>query len=100
MQIQSLHFHSTGHIDKSIVESIPMGSTLMAYNASVEINQLKYLANKCPKYKDHLLDLTNNFVDLLEPFRQGYYFDPKKGGSNSIKQVMPALVPSMAEAYH
>ena len=31
--------------------------------------------------------------------KKGYYYDPKQGGSNSIKQVLPALCPGMKDAY-
>jgi hypothetical protein len=31
--------------------------------------------------------------DLLVPFKSGWYYDPKMGGSNSIKYVLPAIAP-------
>ncbi|WP_233706739.1 DUF2779 domain-containing protein, partial [Helicobacter felis] len=32
-------------------------------------------------------------LDLMTPFQRGHYYDPKMGGSYSIKSVLPALVP-------
>lgn len=39
-------------------------------------------------------------IDLKIPFAKAYYYDPKQKGSNSLKDVMPALCPHMEEAYH
>jgi hypothetical protein len=37
--------------------------------------------------------------DLELPFSKGYYWVPAMQGSSSIKQVLPALVPTMELAY-
>ncbi|MBR6934837.1 MAG: DUF2779 domain-containing protein [Clostridia bacterium] len=85
---------------EQLVRDIPAGSRLMAYNASTEKNIIKDLARRFPDLAPQLLELSSGFIDLLEPFKKGYYYDPKQKGSNSIKEVMPALCPAMAEAYH
>ena len=35
----------------------------------------------------------------MSPFQKKYYVTPQMQGSHSIKYVLPALVPEMAEAY-
>lgn len=35
-----------------------------------------------------------NIKDLLDPFRQGYYYRKEIGGSFSIKSVLPAMFPN------
>ena len=35
----------------------------------------------------------NRFIDLLIPFRNGWYYLPEMGKSASIKSVLPALEP-------
>ena len=40
-------------------------------------------------------------MDLLDPFRAGYYYMPAMNGSFSIKKVLPALFPDDPELdYH
>lgn len=85
---------------KQLCNDIPKGVTSMAYNMSFEKSVIKHLAKRFPELSDHLMDIKNNLVDLIEPFKQAYYYDNNQGGSNSIKYVMPALVPDMNQAYH
>ena len=33
--------------------------------------------------------------DLIDPFKNGWYYAPGMNGSNSIKAVLPALVPEL-----
>ncbi len=82
-----------------LIQDIPQGSQIMAYNDDMEKRMITYLANKYSDLKDSLLPLLNNFVDLLNVFTSGAYFDPKQGNSCSIKATMPALCPHMQEAY-
>lgn len=70
----------------------PKGS-LMAYNATFEINVLESLIPLFPEYKSYIEDLFARFVDLLIPFRQAWYYLPEMGKSASIKSVLPALAP-------
>ena len=60
----------------------------------------KYLSEKFSDLSEHLLSLTDNYLDLLEPFKNVYYYNIKQGGSNSLKFVMPAICPEMANDYH
>lgn len=85
---------------KQLIKDIPANSTIIAYHASTEINVIKYLANKYSDLYDSLMNLTKNFIDLLDAFKNGYYYSFKQNGSNSIKQVMPALCPNMEDNYH
>ena len=85
---------------EQLVKDIPSGAQLVIYDASSEIDCIKYLAEKFSDLSEHLLSLTNDYVDLLEPFKNVYYYNIKQGGSNSIKHVMPALCPEMANDYN
>lgn len=90
----------TRALAEQLVNDIPEGAQLMAYKASTEMGVIKNLADKYPDLSKRLLNMHDNFVDLLEVFKNGYYYNPKQGGSNSIKFVMPAVCPHMEEAYH
>jgi len=91
---------SERELAEQLCKDIPMHVTSMAYNMTFEKTVLKHLADRFPDLAEHLIDISNNMVDLLIPFKQAYYYDAKQGGSNSIKYVMPALCPEMEEAYH
>jgi hypothetical protein len=46
-----------------------------------------------PDLAVHLLNIREHIQDLLDPFRDGYYYVPVMHGSFSIKSVLPALFP-------
>ena len=48
-------------------------------------------------YKDKLMKINDNIVDLYEPFSEGFYYDGKFGKSLSIKTVLPVLCPNDPE---
>ena len=85
---------------EQLCNDIPMDGTPIAYNMTFEKTVLKHLAEQFPDLAEHLLAIRENMIDLLVPFKNGTYYDLAQGGSNSIKYVMPALCPDMAEAYH
>ena len=85
---------------EQLCNDIPIDGTPIAYNMSFERTVLLRLAEQFPDLSKHLLAIRENMIDLLVPFKQGIYYDKAQGGSNSIKYVMPALCPEMAEDYH
>ncbi len=84
---------------KRLIEDIPENATIIAYHSSTEKGIITKLAEKYPDLHDELTKRTKHIVDLLDPFKEGYYYHPKQGKDNSIKVVMPALCPKMADAY-
>lgn len=112
----SLHIeHKDGHLDhkeflgekldcqyelaKQLISDIKPNGTPMAYNMSFERGVIKKLAERFPEFEQQLMVIHKSMVDLLEPFRHAGYYNPIQHGSNSIKQVMPAIVPEMANDY-
>jgi len=71
----------------------PTGS-IVAYNQSFEITQIKNLALFSPNRADELLKLNERFIDLAHPFQYKHYYDPKFNGKYSIKIVLPTLFPN------
>ncbi|MDA7542289.1 DUF2779 domain-containing protein [Gammaproteobacteria bacterium] len=96
------HFEFIGNIEEDprraiaerMLKDIPKSGSIMAYNHSFEKNCIKSLASHCPDISSELLSLNERFVDLIDPFRGGGYYDHKFGGSFSIKSVLPALCPN------
>lgn len=85
---------------EQLCNDIPVDGTPMAYNMTFERTVLLHLSEQFPDLRDHLLAIRENMIDLLVPFKSGIYYAKAQGGSNSIKYVMPALCPEMAEDYH
>jgi len=84
---------------KQLLKDIPMNVTVLAFNASFEKMVLKGLAKQFSQHKNHLLSISNNIVDLADPFKNKHYYLPEMKGKYSIKVVLPLLVPEMGRAY-
>jgi len=84
---------------QKLCEDIPRDVTVLAYNMGFEKGVIKRLALEYEALSSHLLAINENIKDLMTPFRQKHYVTPSMNGSYSIKYVLPALVPDMAEAY-
>lgn len=78
-------------IAESLVENIPYGACVVAYNCSTERSIVKRLAEEFDDLADHLLSFV--YRDPLDIFRKGYYYNKRMGGSFSLKSVAPAMYP-------
>ena len=84
-------------IAESMIKNFPKRGTIMAYNQSFEKNCINNLAEFCPDLAEDLYAFNERFVDLIEPFRNGGYYDSEFKGSFSIKKVLPAVCPNNKE---
>ena len=84
-------------IAEALCRDIPMNGTMVAYNVQFECGTLRLLARLFPDLMEHLMSIHRNAHDLLEPFREGWYYDNRmsKGFDNlfSIKNVLPSMFP-------
>jgi len=64
---------------------------IIVFNKSFEIGVMNKLAVDFPKHKEWLLNAIDRIVDLADPFRAFYYYNPSQKGSYSIKKVLPAI---------
>jgi hypothetical protein len=78
--------------EQMLKEITPTGS-IIAFNQSFEITQIKNLALVCSDISDELLALNERFIDLAHPFQYKHYYNPKFNGKYSIKIVLPTLFP-------
>ncbi len=78
---------------EKLTADIPEDVCVLAYNKTFECGRIGELAEAFPDLAEHLLCIKENIVDLLVPFRKGYYYTRDMGGSFSIKSVLPALYP-------
>ena len=77
-------------------EFIPGDGSVVVWNKSFEAARNKEIAALLPETADFFQSLNERIVDLMEVVSQGHYIDPRFGGSASIKNVLPVLVPHMS----
>lgn len=85
-------------VAEALCNDIPFGACTMVYNATMESNRIKELAKAFPDLAEHLLDINKGIVDLVIPFRDGYYYSrnmtpPVGPALFSIKNVLPSIFP-------
>ena len=80
---------------------IPKDVCVLAYNMSFEKSRIKELSDHFIDLSEHLMNLHDNFKDLMQPFQTFAYYSNELCGSYSIKKVLPALCPDDPELdYH
>ena len=80
-------------IAESLCRDIPRNATVLVYNKTFECTRLNELAGYFPDLSEYLLNIFANIKDLVVPFRKGWYYNRRMGGSFSIKSVLPAIFP-------
>lgn len=70
------------------------GSVIVWYK-SFEMTRNVEMAEMFPEYREFLEGVNERVFDLFEIFKKSYYAHPGFRGSNSIKAVLPALVPEL-----
>jgi hypothetical protein len=82
-------------IAERLLNDLHTCGTIIAYNAQFEISVIKSLAEAFPDLHDKLYALLPRIWDQLEIFKH-FYSHPDFHGSNSIKSVLPVLVPELS----
>ena len=81
---------------KNLIVQTEGTSSVIVYNKTFESTILKMLAEQFPEYEQELLAIDKRLVDIMMPFKEFDYWHPRMLFSNSLKYVLPALVPSMS----
>lgn len=71
------------------------GSVLVWYEG-FEKARNRELGEMLPEFKDAMEALNGRVVDLMIPFKNKWYDDPRFNGSASIKQVLPVMCPELS----
>ena len=80
---------------QSLLEVLGDSGSIIVYSAPFEGGRLKEIAEAFPQYKEKIDNIRSRLWDQLVVFRK-YYCDSKFKGSNSIKNVLPVLVPDLS----
>lgn len=81
---------------EALLAALGQGGSIVVYS-SYEKTTIRALAAALPDLKADLIALEDRLMDLLKVIRSHYYH-PGFGGSYSIKNVLPTLVPHMSYA--
>jgi len=76
---------------RRLKEELGKGGSIIAYYAAFELQCLRRSSMVYKDYQKWFSALEGRFVDLLEPFKNFYYYNPKQAGSASLKAVLPAI---------
>ena len=94
-----LHRDKTNPVEplsEALSSQIGDSGTVITWNMSFEKNCNSLMAQLRPQYKSFYEELNERVVDLMLPFKNGWYVDAEFGGSASIKSVLPVLVPELS----
>ena len=77
---------------KELQKVLGSEGSVVVYNQSFEISRLREMGLAFPEYGSWVSGVVSRVVDLIIPFRNFSYYNPKQKGSCSIKYVLPAVV--------
>jgi Domain of unknown function(DUF2779) len=79
---------------RKVISACAGAKTVVAYNAPFECRCIDALADSLPHLRADLKALSEQMQDLL-PIVRDHVYHPDFGGSFSLKDVLPALVPGL-----
>ena len=80
---------------QNLIADMKHDGDILVYNISFERSRLNELITFFPKYRTELQFIIDRMRYLMITFKERWYYTPKMKGSYSIKNVLPALVPSL-----
>jgi hypothetical protein len=76
---------------EKLIKLCGVAGHIIVYNQSFEIARNNDLARDFPEYAPALNIINSRVVDLLEPFKKRWLYNPNQKSSASIKAVLPAF---------
>ncbi len=84
---------------EGLIRDLPDSGSVVVWNQPFEGGKNAEMAERYPAYAEELLEINQRMYDLMLIFKKGYYIDPEFGGSASLKNVLPVLVPEFRGEY-
>ena len=81
---------------EQLIQDIGTSGTVLVWYQAFEKSRNRELGDMLPEYKDAMEAINNRVVDLIIPFKQKWYDDPRFEGSASIKKVLPVVCPELS----
>ncbi len=86
--------HATDKLVSMLQEVVGPTGHIIVWYESFEKGRNRELAELHPEARDFFVDMNARVFDLMKVFSQ-YYADPAFGGSFSIKNVLPVMLPEL-----
>lgn len=83
-------------LTEQLIKDIGDAGTVLVWYEGFEKARNSELGEMLPEYKDAMEAINNRVIDLMLPFKNKSYDDPRFEGSASIKQVLPVLCPELS----
>ena len=81
---------------EQLIQDIGTEGTILVWYEQFEKSRNSELGDMLPEYKEAMESINDRVVDLILPFKNKWYDDPRFEGSASIKQVLPVLCPELS----
>ena len=80
----------------SLSKQIETEGTILVWNQSFEKKRNEEMALYSLEHASFLSSVNDRVIDLMDPFKQDLIMDPAFMGSNSIKDVLPVMIPEFS----
>lgn len=81
---------------ENLSKQINTDGTVLVWNQSFEKKRNEEMASYSPEHASFLKSINDRVIDLKDPFSEDVIMDPAFLGSNSIKDVLPVLIPEFS----
>lgn len=81
---------------EQLISDIGIEGSVIVWFEGFEKARNSELGDMLPEYKEAMEAINDRVVDLIIPFKQKWYDDPRFEGSASIKKVLPVLCPELS----
>lgn len=81
-------------IAEALIAACGEREPIFVYNKSFEQSRIRELAERFPRLKRALINISTRLVDL-RPVAEARYYHPQQEGSWSLKAVLPAVIPDL-----
>jgi hypothetical protein len=82
-------------LTEALLNDIGDTGSIIVYFATFERGRLRELAEAFPEHAPRLMAMVDRLWDQLDIFKK-YYSDYRFGGSNSLRSVLPVIVPKLS----
>ncbi len=83
-------------LTEQLLSDIGTSGTVLVWYENFEKKRNSELGEMMPEYAEALAAVNERVVDLILPFKNKWYDDPRCEGSASIKAVLPVLCPELS----
>lgn len=80
----------------ALKKSVPNTGSIIVWNKRFEMGINQKLAERVSGYEKFVEEINARVVDLMDVFSKQFYVSKEFRGSTSIKNILPALVPSLS----